>query len=348
MNFASDNWAGAHRAISENLERRASGYETAYGAGEIDKLVEKRFCEIFERDLKVFFVATGTIANSLAMAAAGKPGGVAFCHTGAHMIADECGAPELQSGLRLHGIAGPHAIMDAGALQSAIEAYPPDFVHGGQAAAVSVTQATELGTVYDTDAIAPVAEVCRKFGLPLHMDGARFANALVGLDSSPADMTWKSGVDMMSFGGTKNGCWCAEAVVIFEPKLAAQMAYYRKRAGHLLSKSRFVAAQFEAYFTDDLWLQTARHANRYAAKLAALIDNAPDLRLAWQPRANEVFAITKTTRFTALKKAGLVCGAWRMPSEHQNEIGDDETLMRLVTSFATGDRDIGDFARLIS
>ena len=221
MIFSSDNWAGAHPAIAANLTRHAAGFAAAYGNSDLDRKVAKTFGEIFERDVSVFFVGTGTAAYSLSMTACARPGGVAFCHEEAHMIADECGAPEYFSGgARLCPVPGANGKMDPAALAAAIDRYPAEFLHAGQPMAVSITQATEIGTAYSLGEIDAVAAICRGHGLPLHMDGARFANALVALGTTPAEMTWKRGVGIVSFGGTKDGCWCAEAIVVLDPDLA--------------------------------------------------------------------------------------------------------------------------------
>jgi threonine aldolase len=276
MQFSSDNWAGAHPLIAESLVRHASGFEPAYGDGTLDKAVTERFCALFEREVAVLFVGTGTAANALALTLYAKPGAVAFCHRGAHIVEDECGAPEyLSGGGRLRAVDGPLGKVRAAALDQALARFFPPTVHDGRASAISITQATEVGTVYALDEIEAIAAVARKHALPLHMDGARFANALVALGATPAEMTWKRGVDILSFGGTKNGCWCAEAIVLFDPARAQELAFMRKRAAQLFSKSRFIAAQFDAYLADGLWLETARHANAMAARLAAAIEDWP-------------------------------------------------------------------------
>lgn len=344
MNFVSDNWAGAHPLICENLTRNAQGFAPAYGSSDIDNAVERRFSEIFECDVAVFFVATGTAANSLAMALAARPGGVAFAQREAHLLVDECGAPEFQAGLRLHPVDGAAGKFEPDALKKALIRYPAGNVHTGQPAAVSITQSTEIGTVYEIAQIAAISSLCREHGLPLHMDGARFANALVGLGATPSEMTWKSGVDMVSFGGTKNGCWCAEALLVFDPQRADWMPLLRKRAGHLFSKSRFVAAQFEAYFRDNLWLRLARHANEMAAALANAVAKAPGLRLAWQPQANEVFVIMPKKEQVRLEKAGVLFHPWRPAADIAETLGAGEILARFVTSFATEDADIEQFS----
>jgi threonine aldolase len=349
MHFASDNWAGAHPKIAENLNKHASGFASAYGTSTLDKAVEQTFNEIFERDVAVFFVATGTAANSLAQASIAKPAGVTLAHRGAHLIEDEGGAPEfLTGGARLHPIDGPVGRMSINNLKAAIKGFAPGDVHAGRPMGVSVTQSTEIGTLYALGEIAAISALCRENGLPLHMDGARFANALVSLGCSPADMTWRQGVDILSFGGTKNGCWCAEALVFMDPAKARDMPFIRKRSAQLLSKSRFIAAQFEAYFADGLWLELAAHANAMAARLCGHITASNTLRLAWQPRANEVFAIMAKDTAKNLHERGAVFYDWKPPYSERHLVDENETLVRLVTSFATSPDEIDRFGELIA
>jgi len=348
MHFASDNWAGAHPAIGESLVRHAGGFAQAYGTSELDRSVQARFAEIFERDCEVFFVGTGTAANALSLTAFNKAGGVAFCHREAHVAEDECGAPEFfLGGSRLHGVDGPSGKMTPDNLQNAIARFPASFVHHGRPMGVTVTQATEIGTVHTLDELDAISGVCREHALPLHMDGARFANALVSLDVSPAEMTWKRGVDILSFGGTKNGCWCAEAVVVFADRFKADMPFIRKRGAQLFSKSRFIAAQFEAYFQNDLWLQTARHANDMAQQLGSVFDKAAGARLAWHPDANEVFVVLTQTVAERVKSAGAVFAPWTLPQTTDVVLGQEEHLYRFVTSFATKDDHIEQVQRLL-
>ncbi len=344
MIFSSDNWAGAHPAIAESLMAHTDGYASAYGTSDLDRKVEKKFAEIFERDVAVFFVGTGTAANSLALATANRAGGVAFCHREAHAIADECGAPEFFShGARLKPVDGPRGKMEVARLEAEIRRFPLDNVQGGQPTAVSLTQATESGTIYSLAEIEAIAAVSKAHKLPLHMDGARFANALVSLDATPAEMTWKRGVDLVSFGGTKNGCWCAEALVLFDLSKAHEMHFLRKRSAQLFSKSRFVSAQFDAYFAGDLWLNLARHANAMAARLAEGITASKTSRLAWQTDANEVFAILKKDVAVSLRQRGAMFYDWPVPHDLDGTLAPDEGLHRLVTSFATKADDVGRF-----
>ncbi len=341
MNFASDNWAGAHPRIGQSLLDNAAGFAAAYGASDLDRKVEARFAEIFGREVAVFFVSTGTAANALAATAVAKPGGVLFAHREAHMIEDECGAPEYFSGGgRLCGVDGALGRIAPDRLEEQIARYPAEFVHAGRPVGVSITQATEIGTVYDLDQIDAVASVCRRHKLPLHMDGARFANALAALGCTPAEMTWMAGVDMVSFGGTKNGCWCAEALLVFNPALAQEMPFLRKRAAQLFSKSRFVAAQFDAYFEGDLWLETARHSNAMAARLAEELEHSGVGRLAWKPQANEVFPIMSKADAERLRGKGAVFHEWNVPHTLRGEVGEGEGLFRFVTSFATTEAEV--------
>ena len=349
MNFASDNWAGAHPAVAQALVANAGGFAPAYGKAPIDLAVTETLGEIFEREVGVFFVSTGTAANALAMAAVNRAGGVAFCHREAHLIEDECGAAEyFTGGARLCPVDGPEGRMTPAALEAAIARYPAEFLHAGRPMGASITQATEIGTVYPPQAIDDIAAVCGKAGIPLHMDGARFANALVALGLSPAEMTWKRGVDLLSFGGTKNGCWCAEALVVFDPALVEEIRFLHKRAAQLFSKSRFVAAQLEAYLRDGLWLDNARHANAMAARLAALFEASPLTRLAWKPDANEVFAVMSEATAAALRASGAVFYPWHAPNAHADVAGKGEIIGRFVASFATTEADIEGLAEALA
>ncbi|TPW29952.1 threonine aldolase family protein [Pararhizobium mangrovi] len=341
MIFASDNWAGAHPAIGEALARHAGGFAAAYGTSDLDRKIEERFNTLFEREVAVFFVGTGTAANSLALASVNRPGGVSFCHSEAHVIEDECGAPEFfTNGARLVPIDGAAGRMDTDALEAEVARFAPGVVHTGQPMAITMTQPTEVGTVYAPEDIERIAGIAKRYGLPLHMDGARFANALVHLGLSPAEMTWKRGVDIVSFGGTKNGCWCAEALVFMNPEMARDVPFIRKRAAQLFSKSRFVAAQFDAYFEDDLWLDLARHSNAMADRLRAGIAASDHARLGWETQTNELFPIIEKARVDSLRTAGAVVMDWMPPRAVRSEIGEDEMMARMVTSFASSEGDV--------
>ena len=349
MFFASDNWAGAHPQIADALKAHAGGFDVAYGAGELDRQVEARFAEIFDHEVSVWFLPTGTACNSLALAAVNRVGGVAFAHPESHIREDEGGAPEfLASGVRIRPVPGNNGKIDPAALRSSVEPFSPGTVNRGLALGVSITQATEIGTIYSPGEIDVISGICREFGLPLHMDGARFANALVTLGCSPAEMTWKRGVDILSFGGTKNGCWCAEALVFFDPEMARDMPQLRKRSGHLFSKPRFIAAQFLAYFDNGLWLDLARHANAMASRLAAVVEAGSKTRLAWQVEANEVFAVMPEAEFDRLSAEGARFHPWPKTAGDGATLEEGEIIVRLVTSFATEPSDIDRFAALLS
>lgn len=336
MNFASDNWAGAHPAISQRLLAASAGFSAPYGASALDRKIEQQFNELFEREVAVYFVSTGTAANSLALAAVNRPGGVSFCHREAHMLEDECGAPEFFThGARLAPVDGDNGKIDPENLKAEIERFPPNFVHAGQPMAISITQATEIGTLYQPEEIAAIADIAQTYGLPLHMDGARFANALVSLGLTPAEMSWKLGIDIVSFGATKNGCWCAEALVFMNPAQAKDLPFIRKRAAQLVSKSRFIACQFEAYLDDGLWLNLACHANAMAWRLQNGIAHSKNARLAWHAEANEVFAVLDQAHADRLQQQGAAFYPWNPPRANPGLVADQEVLVRLVTSFAT-------------
>ena len=349
MNFASDNWAGAAPAVMSALARHNTGFSPAYGSDPLTDSVGEKFNELFEREVAVYFVATGTAANALSLAAYSRPGGAIFCHRESHIQVDECNCPEfMTSGGKLVGVPGGGAKMTPALLQDAMAAFPDEVVHHGQVASVSISQATECGTVYTLEEIAAIKQVAESRSVPLHMDGARFANALVSLGCSPAEMTWKAGVDVLSFGATKNGCWCAEAVVFFDLEAARGFEYLRKRGGHLFSKSRFVAAQFDGYFSDDSWLATARHANDMASKLAdGIVERGG--RTAWTVNANEVFPILKRHQFEILEAAGAKLYEW--PAKELPEAiapAEDEVCLRMVTSFATAEAEVEAFLKVLS
>ena len=341
MNFASDNIVGASPAVLQALVQANDGAMAAYGADEITRRVKARFSEIFERDVSVFLVTTGTAANALALSTAVPPYGLCVCHREAHVIDDECGAPEFfMHGAKLAGLPGVGAKLKAEdvdsylrGLSKSVKQMPPK--------ALSVSQVTECGLVYGLDELAALGAVCREHGLAFHMDGARFANALVRLGCSPAEMTWKSGVDILSFGATKNGCLMAEAIVVFRPELAEALDYRTKRAGQVISKGRLIAAQLEGYLADDHWYANARHANRLAALLSEGLSGVPGVRLAWPTEANEVFPIIPAALDKAFKAAGVLYHPWTQASLPETErVAEGEALVRLVVSFATREEDV--------
>ena len=349
MLFGSDNWAGAAPQIMRSLERHSVGHAVAYGDGELDKKVENTFNRIFETDCRVYFVGTGTAANSMAFATVARPGGVAFCHSEAHMTANEGGAPEFMTGGgRLCLVDGDLGRICPSALSKAASAYPSRFNHLGQGTLVSITQTTEGGTCYSLEEISQISEVARENGLALHMDGARFANALIDLNCSPAEMTWKRGVDMVSFGGTKNGCWCAEALVIFNPDIGKEAEFVRKQMGHLFSKTRFITAQFEAYFEDGLWLDLARHSNSIGNALVRMIKDSNRVRLAWPSNTNQVFFVANRKEAEGWIEAGARIHPFPTPKSISAHVNDEEQVYRLVASFISTTDDVDALAHIIN
>ncbi len=343
MNFASDNTAPVAPAILDAIAQANHGYARGYGNDDWTQGVERKLSEIFERDVAVFLVSTGTASNALALAQVTPPWGVVFCHVESHIATDECGAPEFfGGGLKLSGLPGDAAKISPETLQTALAGYGDLAPHQMIASALSITQANEAGTIYRPDEIAVLSEIAHRRSLAVHMDGARFANALVRLNATPAQLTWQSGIDVLSFGATKGGALAAEAVVVFDPARAAFMAERRKRGGHLQSKHRFLAAQFAAYLADGLWLKLARHANAMADRLAQRLQ-AIGLPPVWPVEANLVFVILPHALDARLKAAGA--NYYLRPSETLT-IGDDQVLARLVTSFATENDDVERFLRV--
>lgn len=322
MDFRSDNTHGASPEITEALARAAAGTATSYGDDPFTARVRERCRELFECDLEIFPVLTGTAANALSVAAMTPPWGGVFCHEDAHIHRDELGAPELfTGGAKLFPIAGADGKLQPESLKRVIH----EIGEEGRTAipsCVSITQATEAGTVYAIDEIRALRTT-----LGLHMDGARFANALVHLGCTPAEMTWKAGVDVLSFGATKNGAMAAELIVVFRKALREELAPRWHRAGHRLSKMRFLSAQLEAYLTGDLWLRNARRANAAAQRLARGLGDD----VIRPVQANVVFARFDAETREALRGQGFLFYDWPL-------FGDG--AVRLVCGFATSDAEV--------
>lgn len=347
MNFASDNIMGASQKVLDALSAANAGAFASYGGDPITKRVEQTFRDLFETDCNTFLVTTGTAANALAISAMTPPYAACLTHEESHAIDDECAAPEFfGGGCKLFGVPGPGAKLGADAIDRFVENEPGGTNHP-PLRGLSLSQATECGMVHTLAEIAGVAEAARRHGMHVHMDGARFANALVTLGCTPAEMTWKAGVDCLSFGGTKNGCLMAEAVVFFKPELARDFIYRRKRAGQTVSKGRLLAAQFEAYFDGGHWLALARHANAMAKRLSDGLAAIPGLRRAWPTEANEVFLILPRTQAEAMKQAGAHFYEWTDKSLLPGDrLAASETLIRLICSFATPAEQVAQFVDL--
>ena len=325
MNFGSDNLTGASEEIINAVVRANAGLTNSYGGDLFTARVETQLTELFETELTAFLVATGTAANALALSVMTPPYGAVLCHWNSHIFEDECGAPEFfTNGARMIPVSGSNGKMDLDDFIAKAGRGQGD-IHSLQPSAASITQITELGSIYSKEEIAAIADACHSRGLTLHMDGARFANAVAAMDTTPAEISWKAGVDAMTFGATKNGAMGVEAVIFFDRQLAQNFALRRKRAGHLFSKMRFLSAQMEAYLTDCLWLNNARHANAMANRLLAGLTPLETFEFPYTGGGNMLFLKLPTKHYQALKKAGFTFyrGRW------------EEDVARLVTAFNT-------------
>ena len=328
IDFRSDNVAGFPPEILAALATANQGTDSSYGEDAISRRLAIRLAELFEHELAVFPVATGSAANALALANVVPGWGSVLCHREAHIATDECSAPEFfSSGAKLTLLDGPHGKLSAETIARYL-ARDLRGVHHAQPMAVSISQSTEAGTCYRPAEIAEIGVICRRHGLRLHMDGARFANAQAMLGCSPAEATWRAGVDILSFGLTKNGALAAEAVIFFDPALSANFEYRRKRGGHLFSKMRFVSAQIEAQLEDGLWLRLAGHANRMAGRIADAVTAMPQVALLHPVEANELFILLPEAKIAALEAAGFGFYRWEAA---------EGPCIRLVTAFDTSE-----------
>jgi threonine aldolase len=314
------------------------GTAASYGGDEITQALSAVADEVFGTQVTIFPVTTGTAANALALSQIVPPYGAVYCHDTAHIVTDECGAPEFfTGGAKMMGLPAADGKIKPEQVASAI-AFAQDMgVHHVKPGALSLSQATEWGTVYELTEVAALAAVARQHGLPVHMDGARFANALVRLGCTAAEATWKSGVDILSLGATKNGALCAEAVVFFNRGQARDFERRRKQAGHLWSKLRFVSAQLLAYFENELWLVNARHANAMASALARGLRGVAGASLLQSVDANEVFVALPEATVAALERQGFGFYRWPLCVTSQG------VAIRLVTSYATPQAHVDEF-----
>jgi len=303
--FKSDNTAPVAPEILAAIGAANEGFAKGYGEDAWTYRLERRFCQLFEREVRVFPVATGTAANTLALASLVPPYGAILTHEEGHVVRDECGAPEFMTGgARLMLLQGRGAKLTAAAIDAAIVANPTS-VHTVQPRALTLTQATELGTVYTPGELQALTSVAHAHGLAVHMDGARFANAVAHLGCAPADLTSRAGVDILSFGMTKNGGLLCDAIVVFDEALAGTIRWQIRRAGHVWSKGRFAAAQLLAYVEDDLWLRSARRSNALATRFDAGLRAIPGVGL-WAPiQANEIFLRADAAVMDRLERSGI-------------------------------------------
>jgi threonine aldolase len=346
MNFASDNHYGVHPRILEAMAAANAGSAPAYGGDDWTKKAEEQLSKVFEKEVRSFLVTTGTAANGLALSALTPPYGAVICHGEAHISVDECNSPEMfTGGAKILGLHGPAGEITPDMVEKTLKGFIRGE-HDPKPAAVSLTNATELGTAYSPGDVKAVSNLIKPRGMKLHMDGARFANAVVGLNVSPAELTWKSGVDVMSFGATKNGAMMLEAVVFFDTKLADDFIYRRMRGGQLVSKGRYLGAQMLAYLRDGLWLENARTANGLAAQLAEGLGKFRKIRIPNPVQANEVFAVIPRTLNEKLLASGAKLYDW-MPDSLDDGIADDEIFVRFVLSYATPEADVRKFLGLV-
>lgn len=335
--FASDNTAGGAPEIMAAVAAASAGHAPAYGTDTWTLSAQCRLTKIFDRDVDLFAVSTGSAANALCLAALTPPWGSVLCHRDSHINTDECGAPEFFTGAaKLVALTGSDAKIDPDQLRAAVRQKVGD-VHSVQPATLSITQATETGALYTLGEICHLTAIAKDAGLRVHMDGARFANAVAALGCSPAEATWRAGVDLLSFGATKNGAITADAIVVFDRSVTTDLAFRAKRAGQLASKMRFHTAQLDAYLTDDLWLRNARHANAMAVRLAAAIRPIVGISVLGAVQANIVFCRVSQDIVDGLLGAGYTF--------YHDRWG--EGVVRFVTSFATTADDVDDLAHAI-
>jgi threonine aldolase len=337
-NFSSDHVAPACDAILAAVNQANQGFVTSYGGDELTARLQSMASDLFEKQVAIFPVISGTAANALALSQLVPPFGAIYCYEAAHIVTDEAGAPAFFSGgAQLVGFPAADGKIRPEQLTNAV-AYAEDLgIHHVKPGAVTLTQATEWGTVYRLKEIAAISEAARQHDLPVHMDGARFANALAHLGCTPAEATWKCGVDVLSLGATKNGALGADAVVFFEPAMARDFERRRKRAGHLMSKLRFVSAQLIAYLKNGLWLENARHANAMALRMAEGLKKIPNAKLLHPVEANELFVVLPEETVDKLEMQGFYFYRWPL---HAAESG---VTIRLVTCFATLSADVDEF-----
>ncbi len=333
-NFASDNESGIHSNILDALKLASIGNFSAYGADSFSRDAQKAVSELFETDCRVFFVSTGTAANGLALASLCPPYGGIYAHFEAHILNDEATAPELfTGGARQLGVHGLAAVPCVNALRKCIFASSERGVHSLVPSVIALSNLTEWGAVLAREDLEPYGELAREKGMSLLVDGARFANAVAATGQKPSELTWRAGVDVLTFGATKNGAMGVEAVIFFDLNKAGAFEHHRKRTGHLTSKHRFLSAQFLAYLAEDLWLRNAEHANSVAQRLRIGLSALPGITVLEHCLANELFVTMQQSILKFLRNEGFTFYDWP-PTPN---------LVRLVTSFETTKDDVDYF-----
>lgn len=341
MDFASDNTAAVHPRVMEAMIAANAGTAPSYGGDDWTAAAEARLREVLGApDAAVFLLASGTAANALALASVSPPWGKIFCSDAAHVLTSECGSiPFYSGGAELVPVASEDGLIDEAALVARLKAMSRPDVHAGERAALTLTNSTEGGRVYSPDAVAALARHAADAGLAVHMDGARFGNAVAALGCTPAEVSHRAGVDVLSFGGTKTGGMMVEAVVVFDPDRARGFDMRRMRAGHLLSKHRFLAAQMLALLEDGLWLDLAGHANAMAARLSTGLAGIAGVRIDKQTDANQVFGTLQADLDARARAAGARYHPWPRVQD-----GDDAAIsVRMVCSWATTEAEVDAF-----
>jgi threonine aldolase len=346
MYFSSDNSVGASEKILQRvIEAMREGPMPSYGGDDLTKEVERQMALLFEHDVAVFLVPSGTAANALALAHITPPWGAIFAHEEGHIVTSECGSVEFYSTARIASMPGINGKIAPAQIEALIGQICSQDRHGLLPGSLSLTNLTEVGTCYLPQEIKALTTYARSHGMKTHLDGARFANALAFLECKPADLTWRAGIDVMSFGATKNGAIAAEAIVFFDPDLALNFKYRRLRAGHLISKHRFIAAQFLAWLEGGHWLELAVRANAVAARLAQGLQKQ-GIELAFPCDGNEVFAWLPHALEIKLREKGAVFHSW-VSRNTSKPLPKNHTLSRFVCAFNTQESEVDKFLEFI-
>lgn len=337
MNFGSDNQSGVSAAVLQGIVEASTGVAGSYSNDQWTQAAVAKLSEVFDKPVQAFFVATGTAANCLALSALVQPWHSILCHSQAHIAVDELSAPELfTGGARLVLMGDDGGKLTPSLLRDTLEKLPADRPHNQIPGALSLTQCTESGLVYSVDEVCTLTGIAHAAGMRVHMDGARFANALATLKCSPAEITWKAGVDVLCLGASKNGALALETVIFFDETLAKDFDLRRKRAGHLVSKGRLFGSQMCAWLKDGYWLKLAAKANDAAQALEAVLQKYPVIQIAWPVQANELFAVIPRPLFDHLKARGVWLSDWYPNSLPKGlEVKSDHLPVRFVTSFAS-------------
>jgi threonine aldolase len=345
MQFGSDNQSGASQQVLESLINANTGFTHGYGDDHWCELAKEALMRMFDCELDVFFVSTGTAANSLALSCLVQPWETILCHHQSHILLDESTAPEFFSGgARLVPITHHAVKLELGHLDHFFNSESPEIPHTPAAKALSITQTNEAGQVYSVEEISALCTCAHDYNLHVHMDGARFANAVAALGCTPADISWKAGVDVLTLGATKCGALAAEAVIFFNQEHTSTFIHRRKRSGHLISKGRLFGAQFVGWLKNSYWLDLAKHANNQAKQLEESLTKHPAVKQVWQCQANEIFLIMPGELSEKLQKAGAEFYQWPISSLPKGiSLDKKDVFVRLVTSWATTKEHITEF-----